>query len=662
MSQDNPTANQAEVDKALEKIGSISKEIEKLEWTYERLVAKREILMLQAVFQYWKSISLKNDYLYGIRLSYSTYEYDCGMLNENLTSKLLALDGVSSNGNEEIRIKRREQVKRILTLQDETTVLHTRAVALSNFYRAFVSSPRYQALLSSQEIPVSPVVEEPSEEPAEKMETETKPPLKRAKSVHVVHVMSPEEFEEARRSKESAMEEETSEPKSKEENEEARHRRKAEKRKAKRQAKQAKRREEEEARREAEEEARKQAEEAKREAEEAQRAEEEARRQVEEAKKRVEEARKRAEEAQRRAEEERRKSEEEARRRAEEEEAERRAEEEARRQEELKRQAEEAAKREAEEKAAREAALKRQEEEEAAHQAELKKQEEEAKQTELKQKEEEAKKVPVKITSKQASKEASPEPAAEPSEDESSDSFTSAEEDTNPEVEEAEESEDDSLEGIRSDYNPKYQWLRQGNKLHLMLMNVDFDQKSLRCITRPSKPTAKVVIQGYRIEKNEQPTGYYAMFYGSRPSYRYIPFTTVLMLPDVPIDFKKAPRATYYDDQSVMDITYTLKEEEEKPRVVRGHKRASPQPMSMPSREEEPRRIVANPFYPDMPMDSSSRRGYRDPRYEDYDSDGESGYYSSPYYRNPYNPYRQQRRGGDSFYPYFGNGLWWIVC
>ena len=382
---------------------------------------------------------------------------------------------------------------------------------------------------------------------------------------------------------------------------------------------------------------------------------------MEEAKKRVEEARKRAEEAQRRAEEERRKSEEEARRRAEEEEAERRAEEEAKRQEELKRQAEEAAKREAEEKAAREAALKRQEEEEAAHQAELKKQEEEAKQTELKQKEEEAK-VPVKITSKQASKEASPEPAAEPSEDESSDSFTSAEEDTNPEVEEAEESEDDSLEGIRSDYNPKYQWLRQGNKLHLMLMNVDFDQKSLRCITRPSKPTAKVVIQGYRIEKNEQPTGYYAMFYGSRPSYRYIPFTTVLTLPDVPIDFKKAPRATYYDDQSVMDITYTLKEEEEKPRVVRGHKRASPQPMSMPSREEEPRRIVANPFYPDMPMDSSSRRGYRDPRYEDYDSDGESGYYSSPYYRNPYNPYRQQRRGGDSFYPYFGNGLWWIVC
>ena len=654
MSQDNPTANRAEVDKALEKIGSISKDIEKLEWTYERLVAKREILMLQAVFQYWKSITLKNDYLYAIRLSYSTYEYDCGMLNENLTSKLLALDGVSSNGNEEIRIKRREQVKRILTLQDETTVLHTRAVALSNFYRAFVSSPRYQALLSSQEIPMSPVVEEPSEEPVEKPQTETKPPLKRAKSVHVVHVMSPEEFEEARRGKESAMEEETSEPKSKEEEEEARHRRKAEKRKAKRQARQAKRHEEEEARREAEEEARRQAEEAKREAEEAQRAEEEARRQVEEARKRVEEARKRAEEAQKRAEEERRKSEEEARRRAEEEEAERRAEEEAKRQEELKRQAEEAAKREAEEKAAREAAMKRQEEEEAAHQAELKKQqeEEEAKkqEEEAKKQEEEAKKVPVAVSTKEKSAE---------SEDESSDSFTSAEEDTTPEVEEAEESDDDSLEGIRSDYNPKYQWLRQGNKLHLMLMNVDFDQKSLRCITRPAKPTAKVVIQGYRIEKNEQPTGYYAMFYGSRPSYRYIPFTTVLTLPDVPIDFEKAPRATYYDDQSVMDITYTLKEEE-KPRVMRGHKRASPQPMSMPSREE-PRRMVANPFYPDMPVESS-RRGYRDPRYEDYDSDGESGYYSSPYYRNPYNPYRQQRRGGDSFYPFFGNGLWSIVC
>ena len=49
-----------------------------------------------------------------------------------------------------------------------------------------------------------------------------------------------------------------------------------------------------------------------------------------------------------------------------------------------------------------------------------------------------------------------------------------------------------------------------------------------------------------------------------------------------------------------------------------------------------------------------------DPRYDDYDSDGESGYYNSPYYRNPYNPYRQRRQQqrSPSFYPFFGNGYW----
>ena len=149
-----------------------------------------------------------------------------------------------------------------------------------------------------------------------------------------------------------------------------------------------------------------------------------------------------------------------------------------------------------------------------------------------------------------------------------------------------EEDEEDELDSLRSDYNPKYQWLRQENKLHLILMNVDFDQKSLRCITRPSKPTPKVIIQGYRIEKSDQSLGYYGLFYNPHPSYRYIPFTTVLTLPDVPIDMKKAPRATYYDDQSIMQITYSiLPEHISSPETQKSYKRPSPQPAM---EEEEP--------------------------------------------------------------------------
>ena len=81
MNEENPPVDPKEVESALRKISKIAEEIEKMEWNYERLVSKREKLLLQAVIAYWKSIALKDDYLYDIRLNYSTYEYDCGMLN-----------------------------------------------------------------------------------------------------------------------------------------------------------------------------------------------------------------------------------------------------------------------------------------------------------------------------------------------------------------------------------------------------------------------------------------------------------------------------------------------------------------------------------------------------------------------------------------------------
>lgn len=637
MNEENPPVDPKEVESALRKISKIAEEIEKMEWNYERLVSKREKLLLQAVIAYWKSIALKDDYLYDIRLNYSTYEYDCGMLNENLTRELLNLDGVTSNGNEEIRTKRKEQVKRILQLQDQTTILHKRAATLSLFYRSFVSAPRYQALLAPQEpaspIPTSPVVEEPPDEP---INLQKHASLKRKKSVHVIPVLSPQEFEEARRRAEE-------EKKQMELSTEERKHRKAEKRRAKKQAKkhaeETRRKEEEERmemmKRKAEEEAKK-AEEAKRQEEEEARRKAELQRKVEEeAKRKAEEEAKKKAELQRQAEEMKRQekarqqAEEEARKRVEEA---KRQEEEAKRKAELQRKAEEEAKRQAEEEAERQAALKRQEEEEAKRQAAMK-QAEENNHSETKE-------------------------DSEDSDDMESDSesLNSAEVDSaKPDIEE----EDEDLDSIHSDFNPKYQWLRQDNQLHLILMNVDFDQKSLRCITRPAKPTPKVIIQGYRIEKDDRPVGYYGLFYGSRPSYRYIPFTTVLNLPDVPIDLKKAPRATYYDDQNIMQITYSiLPEHVAKPEVQKSYKRPSPQPAV--EEEEPPRYYVNNPLFPDIAMrDRRPRVFNHDPRYDDYDSDGESGYYNSPYYRNPYNPYRQRRQQRTpSFYPFFGNGFW----
>ena len=231
MNEENPPMDPKEVESALNKISKVAEEIGKMEWNYERLLNKREKLLLQAVIGYWKSIALKDDYLYDIRLNYSTYEYDCGMLNENLTRELLNLDGITSNGNEEIRTKRKEQVKRILQLQDETTILHKKAATLSLFYRSFVSAPRYQALLAPQEpgspIPTSPIVEEPPEEPVNLQKHAS---LKRTKSVHVIPVLSPQEFEEARRHAEE--EKKQTEMKTEEQKQ-----RKAEKRHAKRLAK-----------------------------------------------------------------------------------------------------------------------------------------------------------------------------------------------------------------------------------------------------------------------------------------------------------------------------------------------------------------------------------------------------------------------------------------
>ena len=638
MSRDQAPLTSEEYKKAIDTINAVAVSTEKYEWNLERLQNRREKLLLQAIIGYWKSIALKDDFLYSIRLNYSSYEYDCGMLNENLTSELLKLDGVISNGNEDIRKQRKDQVQRILFLQEAVTRLHEKAVALSMFYRSCVAQPRYQALLSQSaespevEVPMSP---QPPEEPVQETPTEDlpkpslqkQPSLQRSKSVHVIPVMSPEEFAKARQ--QASQTSETKENLSPEE--EARRKRnraKKERKMRRRQEKmeEEKRKEEEEKRKQLEEEEQRKMEEERRREEEERRMEEqrkEEERKREEEERKMEEERKREEERkmeeEKRREEEERKMEEEKRR----EEEERKMEEERKREEEQRRMEEEKKKQMEEEK------RRKKEERQRAAEARRRKEEEERKRVltekerlaaEARQKAEEA-----RLQAEKAQKEAEEarlqaEEAsrkAEQMEEESSESDSESESETSSRMEEEPKPEvEEASEEIKGDYNPKYQWLRKGNQLNLILVDVHFDKSSLRCVTKPGNPP-KLILQGYRFVREERPMGYYGLFYGSRPSIKYVPFTTVIALPDVKVDLSQTPQAMYYDDENVMQITYTVLPEEQQ---------TAPQRPRRQWYDEEERPYQRRPMY----------------RYSPYDS------YDDPY----------RRSYPSRFSPFFGGNFW----
>ena len=637
MSQDQLPLTNEEYKKAIDTINEVAVSTEKYEWNLERLQNRREKLLLQAIIGYWKSIALKDDFLYSIRLNYSSYEYDCGMLNEHLTSELLKLDGVISNGNEDIRKQRKDQVQRILFLQEAVTRLHEKAVALSMFYRSCVAQPRYQALLSQSaeppdvEVPLSP---QPPEEPVQETPAEElpkpllqkQPSLQRSKSVHVIPVMSPEEFAKARQQASQASEaKENLSPE-----EEARRKRNRAKKERKMRRRQEKMEEEE---RKMEEEKRKEEEERKMEEEKKQMEEEkrkeEEQRKMEEEKRRMEEERRREEE-QRKMEEEKRKEEErkmeEEKKQMEEEkrkEEQRKMEEERRREEEQRKMEEEKKKQMEEEK------RRKKEERQRAAEARRKKEEEERKRVltekerlaaEAQQKAEEARQQAEKAQKEAEEARLEAEEAsrkAEHMEEESSESDNESESETSSRMEEEPKPEvEEANEEIKGDYSPKYQWLRKGDHLNLILVDVNFDKSSLRCVTKPGDPP-KLIIQGYRFVREERPMGYYGLFYGSRPSFKRIPFTTVIALPNVKVDLSQTPQAMYYDDENVMQITYSVLPEEQQPAPQRPYRKWYDE-------EESPYR--RRPMY----------------RYSPYDS------YDDPY----------RRSYPSRFSPFFGGNFW----
>ena len=618
MSEEQLPMSKEDYDKAIAQIEKVSQSVSKYEWTMERLQTKREKLLMQAVIAYWKSISLKDDFLYSIRLSYSTYEYDCGMLNENLTRELLNLDGIMSNGNDDIRVRRKDQVKRVLFLQEAVTKLHEKAVALSVFYRSCVAQPRYQALLAQPspqpevELPTSPMptsdVEQEAEEPRPTVQKQ--PSLQRQKSVHLIPVMSPEEFDKLQKQKSMGSRGISSEVPSAASSSAARRKHNREKKQRKLQRQKERRREEQEQKEREEEQQRRREEEEREQREKAQ--EEERKRKMEEEERKLrekeEEEKKKMEEEKERQ---RKEMEMQQQRELEEEEEERKRQQKLAEEERKKRELEEEERKKREQKrieAQRRAEEKRKATEAARLQAEeaRKKAEEAARQAEE--------------AAKQAEEARRKAEEAEAMEVESSESEPSSMEEEEEEEEEEATPEVNEVDEIQGDYMPKYQWLRQGNKLNLILVNVDFDKSSLRCVTKPASPTPKLIIQGYRIVQETRPQGYYGVLYGMRPSFKYVPFTTVIQLPDIKVDLSQAPKVLYYDDENVMQVTYTIKQEEPK--------RAPAQPQRRWDDEDE----GYGRYYP--------RR---------------SGYSRSPFdaYEDPY-----RRSTPMSFSPFFGGNFW----
>ena len=140
---------------------------------------------------------MKEDHLSSIRLKYGSYEHGCAALNEGLTTLLVKLDAVESNGDVEIKKNRKEVVKAIMDLQDVITELHKAAIALSIFYRSCVSSPRYQQVITQLPAEDASEAEKDIEIPVHVVSSQ--PRLRRQESVHRVPVFSADEFDAARR-------------------------------------------------------------------------------------------------------------------------------------------------------------------------------------------------------------------------------------------------------------------------------------------------------------------------------------------------------------------------------------------------------------------------------------------------------------------------------
>ena len=138
-------------------------------------------------------------------------------------------------------------------------------------------------------------------------------------------------------------------------------------------------------------------------------------------------------------------------------------------------------------------------------------------------------------------------------------------------------------------------------------------------------------------------------FFESRSLCRYVPFTTVIPIPDECVDLSVPPEVMYFDGDRILQVTYSIRS----PARVRMQ-----QPM-----------YVRMPFFgsphthavdvdPYDPYEREQRGGvaYYDPRDEEGEEEEED--YTNPYYCNPYSFRRQQHFCRDNYSPFFGGNIW----
>ena len=459
---------------------------------------------------------MKEDHLSSIRLKYGSYEHECAALNEELTTLLMKLDAIESNGDVEIKKNRKEAVKAIMDLQDVITELHKAAVSLSIFYRSCVSSPRYQQVITQLPVEDASEAEKDIEIPVRVVSSQ--PCLRRQESVHRVPVFSADEFDAARR---AAYAQENLQRRMEAERGECSER-----------------------------------------DEEMEHALEEER--VEEIRKLIAAAQKRKQKA-------------------------------------------------------------------------LDHMLDETLDEVMNQNAKPTNPAPKVSTSTEVVEPVEPVEPMEPME---------SMERTEPMRSMQSEGYDD----VHSTYQPKYQWLRQGNRICVVIVDVDFDQHSLRCATRTDLSVPSLVIDGYRVV----PVNRIApSFFDARTLFRYVPFTTVIPIPDECVDLSVPPEVMYFDSDRVLQVTYAIlprtRMQMQHPMYVRMPFFGSPHTHAMDAGVYDP-----------YEREQCGGVAYYDPRDEEGEEEEED--YTSPYYCNPYSFRRQQHFCRDCHSPFFGGNIWWCVC
>lgn len=114
---------------------------------------QRGELLQKAVIYKLLSLYMRKDYVYPIRLLYSTYTYQCKLLEESCTRLILALDNVLSYGDGTVKQKRKEVIIRIQRFQSYVEGLVRRSQSLQNWFHLTSLNPIQQLELEIVDSP-----------------------------------------------------------------------------------------------------------------------------------------------------------------------------------------------------------------------------------------------------------------------------------------------------------------------------------------------------------------------------------------------------------------------------------------------------------------------------------------------------------------------------